>query len=462
MSPAAPDQSVHHRAPLRGTLAYGALFAVVLPVALAAWARRLDTFLPLPVAGPWWLGVALAIFGTGLMTAAMVGLWFEGGGLPMSPFPPLHLVVSGAYRVVTDPIYVGAVLLSAGVSMIAASPAGLWTVTPVLALAEAAFVLGYERDATRARFGSLPASWLRLHAPAGVPAIWAWCCRGAEAVANSWREWRVGPVRLMSHGIFAAAGSTAGVAVAVWLAGPTSLWWIVMVTLGAEVGSALWAQLVEGSPQLLRPYGYFGAVLAAASLCAVLGILGLDGWRLVSAMAVGGCITQVLGRLRCLVQGCCHGLPTERPWGIRYRHERSRVVRLSHLGGVLLHPTPVYSMFWTTLTFLVLVWLWARAVPLPFIAGSYLLLIGIGRFVEEHYRGEPQTAWLAGLRLYQWLAIAFVVVGAGLTALGGAPAPSPELPGLEALPALALVAAVTYMAFGVDFPAANRRFSRLV
>jgi protein-S-isoprenylcysteine O-methyltransferase Ste14 len=462
MSPAASNQSAHNRAPLRGTLAYGALFAVVLPVALAAWARRLDTLLPLPAAGSWRLGVALACFGAGLMTAAMVGLWFEGGGLPMSPFPPLRLVVGGAYRVVTDPIYAGAVMLSAGISMVAASPAGLWMVTPVLALAEAAFVLGYERDATRARFGSLPAPWLRLHAPSGVPAVWAWCCRGAEAVANSWREWRVGPVRLMSHGIFAAAGSTAGVAVAAWLAGPSSLWWIVMVTLCAEVGSALWAQLVEGSPQLLRPYGYFGAVLAAAGLCAVLGVFGLDGWRLVSAMAVGGCITQVLGRLRCLVQGCCHGLPTGRTWGIRYRHERSRVVRLSQLGGVPLHPTPVYSMFWTTLTFLFLVWLWARAVPLPFIGGSYLLLIGIGRFVEEHYRGEPQTAWLAGLRLYQWLAIAFVVVGAALTALGGAPAPSPEPPSLEALPALAVVGAVTYMAFGVDFPAASRRFSRLV
>jgi prolipoprotein diacylglyceryltransferase len=267
---------------------------------------------------------------------------------------------------------------------------------------------------------------------------------------------------MMSHGIYAAVGSTAGVALAAWLAGPESLWWIVLVTLGAEVGSALWAQLVEGSSQLLRPYGYFGAVIAAAMICAVLGVFGLDGWLLVSAMAVGGCVTQVFGRLRCLVQGCCHGRPIDRPWGIRYRHERSRVVRLSQLGGVPLHPTPVYSMVWTTATFVVLVWLWTRAVPLPFIGGSYLVLIGLGRFVEEHYRGEPQTAWLAGLRLYQWLAIAFVVVGGGLTALNGAPAPPPDPPGFAALPALAVVAVVTYTAFGVDFPAANRRFSRLV
>jgi prolipoprotein diacylglyceryltransferase len=380
----------------------------------------------------------------------------------MSPFPPTRLVTSGVYRVVADPMYVGAVLLCGGLSVIAASPAGLWIVTPVLALSAAAFVLGYERDATRARFGALPPAWLRLRAPSALTTVWGWCCRGAEAVANSWREWRVGPVRMMSHGFYAAAGSTAGVALAAWMAGPGALWWIVLATIGAEVGSAMWAQLVEGSPQLLRPYGYFGAVIAAALLCAVMGAFGLDGWRLLSAMAVGGCVTQVLGRFRCLVQGCCHGRPVDRQWGLHYRHERSRVVRLSHLGGVALHPTPVYSIVWTTLTLCVLIVLWLLAFPLPFIGGSYLILIGVGRFVEEHYRGEPQTAWLAGLRLYQWLAIGFVVIGAGVTAVGGPQAPTPVPPGLEATPALALVAVVTYIAFGVDFPAASRRFSRLV
>jgi protein-S-isoprenylcysteine O-methyltransferase Ste14 len=462
MSDFIPSAPPADRRPLGGVLAYGGLFIVVLPIALALWADRLDSLLVLPPVGPTWPGAVLAAVGALLMAVAAASLWFDGGGLPMSPYPPARLVSRGVYRVVADPMYVGAVLLCAGVSIVAASPAGVWIITPVLALSAAAFVLGYERDATRERFGAVPSPWLGLPVPSALKAAWGRCCRGAEAVANSWREWRVGPARLMSHGLYAAAGSTAGVALATWMAGPDALWWIVLATIGAEVGSAIWAQLVEGSPQLLRPYGYFGAVIAGALLCAIMGAFGLDGWRLVSAMAVGGCVTQVLGRLRCLVQGCCHGRRIDEPWGIRYRHERSRVVRLSHLGGVPLHPTPVYSMVWTTLTLCALIVLWRRAVPLPFIGGSYLLLIGLGRFVEEHYRGEPQTAWLAGLRLYQWLAIGFVVTGAALTALGGQPAPTPEPPGLDAVPALALVAVVTYIAFGVDFPAASRRFSRLV
>ena len=462
MSASTPATARWDRRSLGGRLAYAGLFVIALPVALTAWAGRLDRLLTLPAVGPWWIGAFVGAGGALLMAVAALSLWFDGGGLPMSPYPPARLVSRGVYRVVADPMYVGAVLLCAGVSVVWASPAGVWIVTPVLALSAAAFVLGYERDATRARFGAVSSAWLRLPAPSALTVVWAWCCRGAEAVANSWREWRVGPVRMMSHGVYAAAGSTAGVALAVWMAGPGALWWIVLATIGAEIGSAMWAQLVEGSPQLLRPYGYFGAVIAAALLCAVMGAFGLDGWRLLSAMAVGACVTQVLGRFRCLVQGCCHGRPVDRTWGLRYRHERSRVVRLSHLGGVPLHPTPVYSIAWTTLTLCVLVVLWLLAFPLPFIGGSYLILIGLGRFVEEHFRGEPQTAWVAGLRLYQWLAIGFVVIGAGLTAVGGEPAPPPVAPGLDAIPALALVAVVTYAAFGVDFPAANRRFSRLV
>jgi prolipoprotein diacylglyceryltransferase len=189
---------------------------------------------------------------------------------------------------------------------------------------------------------------------------------------------------------------------------------------------------------------------------------GVDPWRLLAAMAVGGCVTQAFGRLRCLVQGCCHGRATTAEWGIRYRHPRSRVLRLSGLGHRPLHPTPLYSILWTLTVCAVLVRAWTLAAPLPFIAGLYLILIGLGRFVEEHYRGEPQTAWVAGLRLYQWLAIVFVVSGAVITALAGAPAPRPQSLVAGAWPVLALLGAATYVAFGVDFPRSGRRFSRLV
>ncbi len=50
------------------------------------------------------------------------------------------------------------------------------------------------------------------------------------------------------------------------------------------------------------------------------------------------------------------------------------------------------------------------------------------RFVEEGYRDEPQTAIIAGLRLYQWIAIALTIAGALITAVAqSAAAPAPAL-----------------------------------
>ena len=105
--------------------------------------------------------------------------------------------------------------------------------------------------------------------------------------------------------------------------------------------------------------------------------------------------------------------------------------------------------------------LWAVGAPLQLIAGLYFILTGAGRFVEEHYRGEPQTAIVGGLRLYQWLAILFVLCGAMLTTLGATPAPPAAGVSAKLIPALVGVALATFVAYGVDLPRSNRRFSRL-
>ena len=652
MSPGAklPVSRGRSRVNRAGLVAYGAVFVVALPVLLAAWMHRLDRVLTLPSYGTRAAGAFTLAGGIGVMAAAMLELWRRGGGLPMSPHPPSRAVSSGLYGLLRDPIYVGAVIACLGYAIMRQSGAGIWVVTPVLAMAAASFVLGYERRATEARFGSLPpvrvglprdgdgapTRWERVSAyvvvlfpwamiyealsrvgfapdtrssytawddavpvvpwtvgiytltylyvglaPAlagsqsalrrfvrrglwataaiglfylivpfyavpkpvpdgtpwaglllferswnehtslpsfhvvwaclasavyasrwprarwmfaaaagaiavssvttgmhalldvaaagaatamlvGGPSIWTALCRATEAVANSWREWRVGPLRLLSHGMFAAAGTAAGIAVAVSLAGTSQIWWIVVFTFGAQAGAAIWAQILEGSPQLLRPYGYFGSVIGVLTLAAAAAAGGRDPWLPLAAMAVGACVTQPMGRLRCLVQGCCHGRPVDAPWGIRYTHARSRVTRLSALGGVPLHPAPLYSILWMLAVGAVLVRLWILGAPLPFIAGGYLLLVGLGRFVEESYRGEPQTAIVGGLRLYQWLAIAFVCGGSVLMGLGGPPAPRPEALEPRTWGVIALVFLVTYVAFGVDMPGSNRRFSRLV
>jgi len=37
--------------------------------------------------------------------------------------------------------------------------------------------------------------------------VWGWLLRLTERIANSWREWRIGPVRIINHGFYAAAAA---------------------------------------------------------------------------------------------------------------------------------------------------------------------------------------------------------------------------------------------------------------
>ncbi len=633
-----------------GQLAYAALFALVLPLLLAAWAIALDRRIELPLVGSAAVGLALAICGALLILLGVIYLRVKGGGWPMSPYPPRRLVSSGPYALVAHPLYAGSVLVVAGVSMRLHNAAGIWIVTPVLAAACAAFVWGSESERTQELFGArssppllhlpsaaevrpapsdrlatyflaflpwflvyqginqfarprdavrlvmpwesripvigwtelvyvsvyaivlfaplvartarelrsftiaawvatgvsalfyiafptaigqgaVPASafaplmeWERafeahntafpafhviwpmlalrlytsafprtrvlywpavlamgvscvttgMHAVADVIAglllgvifvhierVWRLLVRGAEIVAASRAERRAGPLRLINHGLYAALGAALGVAIALALAGRDQLGAVFFVVGAAIAGAALWAQWVEGSSALLRPYGYYGGVLGAACAIALSSLWTGNGMRLLAAFAAGAPFVQAAGRLRCLVQGCCHGRPVQTAAGMTVTEPSSRIVRIAQLGGVPLHPTALYSIVANVVTGILLIRLWLLAAPLSFIAGTYFILAGLTRFVEEHYRGEPQTRTVAGLRLYQWMSIASVVLGCLLTALLSAAATPPQALSLMTF-AAALAAGITaYFAYGVDFPESNRRFARL-
>jgi prolipoprotein diacylglyceryltransferase len=119
---------------------------------------------------------------------------------------------------------------------------------------------------------------------------------------------------------------------------------------------------------------------------------------------------QAIGRLRCLVNGCGHGSAAPRELGIRITHVRSRVTRLAKLSDVPIHPTQLYSILSNIFLGLVLLRLWHSGCPLSLICGVYGIGNGVSRFVEEAYRGEPQTLIVRGLHLYQWIAMGSVVL----------------------------------------------------
>jgi protein-S-isoprenylcysteine O-methyltransferase Ste14 len=291
---------------------------------------------------------------------------------------------------------------------------------------------------------------------------WAIVREATERLANSWREWRLGPIRVINHGAYAAAAAGAGLLIAGTALGSGGSGAAIWVGFCILVGAGVLAQCLEGSSTLLRPFGWYGGVIGGAAGALAASLDGVPIIPLAASFAIAAPWIQILGRLRCLVQGCCHGGPAPPEVGIRYHHRRSRVTQLSDLAGRPVHATPLYSIAGNLLIGVLLVRLRVLGAPDPLVLGGYLMASGIARFVEESYRAEPQTMIVGGLRVYQWLAIASVVTGACCTLL-----PATPRAGGFAMPTGALVTAALGMAIlagllmGVDVPDSNRRFSRL-
>ena len=291
--------------------------------------------------------------------------------------------------------------------------------------------------------------------------IWITILHLAERIANSWREWRFGPIRIINHGGYAAVGTLIGMGMIDTLLGPGRAILSIIIFLSITIGAALWAQWVEGSPSLLRPMGFYGAMLGVTLGSSSALLFGVNLWFVWAVICLAAPWIQGIGRLRCLVQGCCHGRPTQQAHGIRYTHSRSRVCRLANLAGVSVFATPVYSMLYNLVVGIALLRLYQLHASCTMIFGIYLLLSSDGRFVEEAYRGEPQTSIFFGLHFYQWIALAAAIAGAVITTIHSQPLPHvSELRFSSVLLAMAC-GAVAWFVTGIDFPESSRRFARL-
>ncbi|GMV26819.1 MAG: hypothetical protein AMXMBFR58_28500 [Phycisphaerae bacterium] len=292
-------------------------------------------------------------------------------------------------------------------------------------------------------------------------AVWTWLIAASERVANTWHEWRVGRVRVLVHAVYAGIATLAGMLICGLMLDDSWTGALAGVALAGLFGGGAWGQAFEASSKLSRPFGYFGNVLGVgAGLVAVWAVRG-DAWPVAAALAAAAPWIQAIGRIRCLVQGCCHGREARSAAGIVVNEPRSRVCALSDLGGKPIHATQLYSLVLNVAIGGPVLRMWFAGVEPAMIVGMSLALSGLGRFVEEHYRGEPQTAIMWGLRAYQWLAVAMVVSGAALMCVPTEVA-APDGRIDAGLLATALTVSVVYAAaMGVDFPGVQRRFARL-
>lgn len=167
-----------------------------------------------------------------------------------------------------------------------------------------------------------------------------------------------------------------------------------------------WDYYVAHPEQIVRFEGLtvYGAVIGA--LLAVLiytWIKKLSFWQLGDVVAPGAILGQAIGRIGCILNGCCYGLPTSVPWAVIYTHPRSYAPL-----GMPIHPTHIYHLLWNLAAFALIWGLRRRLKPQGTLFLSYLALYAVGdlgiRFVRA---GEP---FLFGIQQAQLIGIVILVV----------------------------------------------------
>jgi phosphatidylglycerol:prolipoprotein diacylglycerol transferase len=126
-------------------------------------------------------------------------------------------------------------------------------------------------------------------------------------------------------------------------------------------------------------------------------------------MAPGIALGHVVGRLGCLMAGCCYGRPTDVSWAITFTDPLAATNVGTPL-GIPLHPTQLYDAGAELIILGLLLFTERKGRPF---AGrtfwTYLLLYGVSRFIIEFYRGDANRGTvLAGLSTSQFVSLLLV------------------------------------------------------
>lgn len=132
---------------------------------------------------------------------------------------------------------------------------------------------------------------------------------------------------------------------------------------------------------------------------------------LVPAVALG----QGIGRLGCLMAGCCYGTACDKPWAITFTHPQAYHLSGTPLGDAR-HPVQLYTLVGNLIVMALLLLLRKRRAFHGQVGAAFFMLEGLQRLVVETWRGDLDRGTWLGL---SWLstgrltAIGFMAFGLG-------------------------------------------------
>ena len=179
----------------------------------------------------------------------------------------------------------------------------------------------------------------------------------------------------------------------------TALGAVAGAKLGVVFGDALWP---------LRPFDDWSALLSSGRSIAgalLFGFLAVEAAKPLlrydlppnDRFAVALPFSIAIGRIGCLVAGCCRGAPHD------------GVLAVAYDDGVLRHPAQLYEALFQLVAGYALLVLWRRKMLFGRLFALYLASYGAFRFATEFIRDTAKP--FSGLSAYQWMAIAMILAG---------------------------------------------------
>lgn len=212
----------------------------------------------------------------------------------------------------------------------------------------------------------------------------------------------IGPFTLHTYGLFVAGGFLAGLMAAIHLGKAEGIKPQQTMDIGflmivaAIVGSRLLYIVINISHYLERPMDVLkiwqgGLVFSGGIVGVVLTAIWytrrhrLSFWKIADIWAPPMVLGQAIGRIGCLMAGCCYGKPTGSRWGVVFTDPHS----LAPL-NIPLHPTQLYSSALNFIIFFILLALRRKKAYHGQVFLWLLVLHSTARLFVERFRGDDR------------------------------------------------------------------------
>lgn len=236
----------------------------------------------------------------------------------------------------------------------------------------------------------------------------------------------IGPFTVYGYGLMIAIGVLAAFGVAekrapkYGLSGDTvfslGLWCLV----GGIIGAKLMYYIVE-LPAIIRDPSlllnltdgfvvYGGIILGIAAGYCYTKVKKLSFVKYFDLVMPSIALAQAFGRIGCFLAGCCYGEATSSGFSITFYESAFAP------NGVALFPTQLMSSAANFAHFVFLIWFARRAKADGQVAGMYLILYSLGRFLIEFFRGDPRGS-VGPLSTSQFIAIFILLAGVAVYAV---------------------------------------------